>query len=109
MSDILSALGQSLYTKSSTSTSKLASNTSLSGTATKSNSDPISEFLAYQKLTPQEKIVDAILKKNGLTKEDLAKLPPDKQKKIMDEIKAEIQSQTKKQLAEKGILVDMSA
>src|SRR3989338_1007550 len=105
MSDILSALGQSLYTKSSASTSK----STFSASATKSGSDPISDFLAYQKLTPQEKIVDSILKKHCLTKEDLAKLSPEDQKKIMDEIKSEIETQTKKQLAEKGILVDMSA
>lgn len=80
-----------------------------SGSATKISSDPVSEFLAYQKQTPQEKIVDSILKKYGLTKEDLASLPPDKLKQIQDEIKATIMTQTKQQMAEKGILVDLSA
>jgi len=75
----------------------------------KVSKDPVSEFLAYQKLSPQEKIVDSILKKYGLTKEDLANLSPEDLKKIQDEIKQEIQQQTKNQLAEKGILVDMSA
>lgn len=104
MSNTVSSYTQSLFT---TPTKTGASNTS--GLKTTTNSDPVSEFLAYQKLSPQEKIVDAILKKHGLTKEDLAKLSPEDQKKIMDEIKAEIETQTKKQLAEKGILVDMSA
>lgn len=105
MSDILSALGQSLYTKSSASTSK----STLSGSTTKPNPDPISDFLAYQKLSPQEKIVDSVLKKYGLTKEDLANLSPDELKKLQEEIKTQIQTQTKQQLAEKGILVDISA
>lgn len=71
--------------------------------------DPVSEFLAYQKLSPQEKMVDAILKKHGLTKEDLANLSPEDLKKIQDEIKAGLQTQMKQQLAEKGILLDISA
>lgn len=71
--------------------------------------DPESEFLAYQKLSPQEKIVDSILKKYGLTKEDLANLSPDELKKIQDEIKSQIQQQVKQQMAEKGLLIDMSA
>lgn len=109
MSDILSALGQSLYTQGSTSAAKSGSKSILSSSATKSNSDPISDFLAYQKLTPQEKIVDSILKKYGLTKEDLANLSPEELKKVQEEIKIQIQNQTKQQLAEKGILLDISA
>lgn len=85
------------------------SKTGTSGSATKVKSDPVAEFLAYQKQTPQEKMVDSILKKYGLTKEDLGNLPPDKLKQIQDEIKATILSQTKQQMAEKGILIDLSA
>ncbi|HAJ90083.1 MAG TPA: hypothetical protein DCM27_03585 [Rhodospirillaceae bacterium] len=85
------------------------SKTGTYSSATKTVSDPVSEFLAYQKKTPQEKIVDSILKKYGLTKEDLAHLSPEDLKKIQDEIKSTIEKEMKAQLAEKGILVDLSA
>ncbi len=108
MSNTISPYLQSIFAPPTNGAAK-ANNALSSGSATKVTSDPITEFLAYQKLSPQEKIVDSILKKHGLTKEDLAKLSPEDLKKIQDEIKAELQQQTKQQLAEKGILLDMSA
>lgn len=104
MSSTISTLTQQLFTQPSK-----AGSLSLSNSKTPTATDTVSEFLAYQKLSPQEKIVDSILKKYGLTKEDLANLSPDDLKKVQEEIKQQILSQTKQQMAEKGILVDLSA
>lgn len=109
MSTNINAAAYGVYTQGNANAAKSAAKSGSLGKATSVQSDPVSEFLAYQKLSPQEKIVDAILKKHGLTKEDLANLSPEELKKIQDEIKAEIEQQTKQQLAEKGILVDLSA
>ena len=71
--------------------------------------DAIAEFLAYQKLSPEEKIRDSILKKYGYDKESYEKLSGEIKKKIEDQIQVELKQKAKNNLAEKGILVDMSA
>jgi len=83
--------------------------TSKSSAKTSTAKDPISEFLAYQKMTPQEKVRDALLKKHGLTEDTLAQLPADERAKIEEEIRQDILKEFKGKMAEKGILVDMSA
>jgi hypothetical protein len=71
--------------------------------------DVVAEFLAYQKLSPEEKIRDSILKKYGYDKDGYEKLSGEIKKKIEDQIQAELKQKAKNNLAEKGILVDMSA
>jgi hypothetical protein len=79
-------------------------------TAKKSvDKDPVSEFLAYQKLSPEQKVRDSILKKYGLDEEGFSKLSGDAKKKIEDQVKAEMLLKTKNNLAEKGVLIDMTA
>lgn len=71
--------------------------------------DVVAEFLAYQKMSPEEKIRDSILKKYGYDKESFEKLSGDMKKKIEDQIQAELKLKAKNSLAEKGVLVDLSA
>lgn len=64
--------------------------------------------------SPMERMVDAWLKAHGLTKESLAKLPPDKQQAIMKEMAKDIADEMKRQATQKassatGGLVDTSA
>lgn len=68
----------------------------------------VEEFLAYQKKTPQEKIRESILQKLGLTEDSLKNMSTDARKKIEDEIKVEIEKMIKGNLAQKGILLDIS-
>lgn len=53
-------------------------------------SDPVKKFLEYMQLTPEERYYEAILREKGLTKEDLAALPPEERERIEREIKQEI-------------------
>ncbi len=71
--------------------------------------DPIGEFLAYQKMSPQEKIRDAFLKKYGLTEEALAQMPADERAKIEEKIRQDILKELKGKMAENGVFVDVSA
>lgn len=71
--------------------------------------DVVAEFLAYQKLSPEDKIRDSILKKYGLDKDSFQKLSGEMKEKIEDQIQAELKLKAKNNLAEKGVLVDLSA
>jgi len=73
-----------------------------------SGSSIIDQFLAYQHLSPQQKIRQAILEKLGMTEDGLKSLSPEARKKVEDEIKQEIEKQVKSNLAQKGILVDIT-
>ena len=94
-----------LYASTSTLGNK-QSNTSTK-TTTQSNS-VVDEFLSYQKLTPQQKIREAILKEYGLTEESLQQLPAEARKRIEDDIKEEIEKMVKNNMAQKGVLVDIT-
>ena len=71
--------------------------------------NPIDAFLKFQKMSPGEKIRDSILKKMGLTEEQLASMPPElraeTEKQIADEIKKSVEAG----LAEKGLVVNLEA
>jgi len=53
-------------------------------------SDPVKKFLEYMEMTPEERYYEAILREKGLTKEELAALPPEERERIEREIKEEI-------------------
>lgn len=53
-------------------------------------SDPVKKFLEYMQMTPEERYYEAILREKGLTKEQLAALPPEERERIEREIKEEI-------------------
>lgn len=85
------------------------SQTNKSAQKTGSDDNAISQFLAYQQLTPQQKLREAILQKYNLTEETLQNLPTAERKKIEDDIKVEIEKQIKNNMVQKGILVDFLA
>lgn len=100
--------GAAAYLAGGITANKTAAKTSASAASAPAK-DPVSEFLAYQKLTPQQKIRDAYLKRRELTEEKLAQLPLKERMKIEEEIRQEILKEMQGKMAEKGILVDMSA
>ena len=53
-------------------------------------SDPVKKFLEYMQMTPEERYYEAILREKGLTKEQLAALPPEERERIEREIREEI-------------------
>lgn len=71
--------------------------------------DAITQFLEYQKMTPEEKMRDAILKKLGMTEEDIAALSPDERAQIEEKIKDMMKEEIENKMAEKGILIDLSS
>ncbi len=71
--------------------------------------DAITQFLEYQKMTPEEKLRDAILKKLGMTEEDIAALSPEERAKIEEKIKDMMKEEIENKMAEKGILIDLNS
>lgn len=55
--------------------------------------DVVQSFLEYMNKTPAERMEDAWLRQHGLTREQLAALPPEERKKIIDEMKEDIKRQ----------------
>lgn len=78
-----------------------------SGTSTPSR-DVVAEFLNYQKMTPEQKLRDAVLKKLGITEDLIKNLAPDVKKDIEEEIKQEMKAMIQNKMAEKGLLVDIT-
>lgn len=106
----MSVINTSFFTAPVTTPSALGKTTaSKAAQKATDSSDPIGQFLAYQQLTPQQKLRQAILQKYGLTEESLQNLPADKRKEIEDDIKQEVEKLVKNNMAEKGILVDIVA
>ncbi len=71
--------------------------------------DPIAAFKKFQSMTPGEKIRDSILKKMGMTEEDLAQMPPEKRAAIEKQIEDEIKKSLEGGLADKGVVVNLEA
>lgn len=55
-----------------------------------STSDAVTTFLEYMRMTPEERYFEAILREKGLTKEDLANMPPEERERILREIREEM-------------------
>ena len=92
----------SLYSSLNPKQSKPAASTQAGG------SDVISQFLAYQKMTPEQKLRDAVLKKLGMTEDGVKALPPQAQKEAEEKIQQEMKNMIQNKMAEKGILVDIT-
>ena len=113
----MSSISSSFYASpasslgSSSALGKTQAHSQANKSAQKTGSDEnaVSQFLAYQQLTPQQKLRQAILQKYNLTEETLQNLPAAERKKIEDDIKVEIEKQIKNNMAQKGILVDVLA
>jgi predicted phage-related endonuclease len=70
------------------------------------------EFLAYQKMTPAEKMRAAMLAKLGVTEEQLKAMSPEDRKKIEDQMKDMIKEQVMggdKDKEKTGVLLDLKA
>lgn len=59
------------------------------------------EFQAYMNKTPQERIQDAILQEMGLTKEEVAQMPPEQQQAVAKEMAERMQDKAEMAQAEK--------
>jgi hypothetical protein len=62
----------------------------------------VQDFLSYAKESPAQRMVDAWLKAHGLTEQDLAKMPPDKQAAIRKEMADDIKKQMEDQVQKNG-------
>ncbi len=59
--------------------------------------DPVAAFLAYLEMSADERYIAQALAGKGYTQEEFEALPPEEQKKIMDEIREELKGKTEEQ------------
>lgn len=59
------------------------------------------EFQAYMNKTPEERIQDAILQEMGLTREEVAQMPPEQQQAVARETAERMQDKAEMARAEK--------
>ena len=67
-----------------------------------STSDAVTTFLEYMRMTPEERYFEAILREKGLTKEDLANMPPEERERILREIREEMVNRMAVAAADRG-------
>ncbi|MYN07156.1 hypothetical protein [Pseudoduganella aquatica] len=79
----------------------------MGGAAAKTN--PVAELEAYMKMTPAERMRDALLKKLGISEEDLAAMPPEQRKSFEEKIGQLVQEEMQKADHKKGARIDTSA
>lgn len=85
---------------------------SASGTArNQKEATPEAQLEKYMKMTPAERMRDAILKKLGVTEEELAKMKPEEQKAMDEKIQELIKETLAKQegASKQGVFIDTSA
>ncbi|RVU34940.1 hypothetical protein EOI86_19090 [Hwanghaeella grinnelliae] len=86
---------------------KLAGDTTETASA---EADPgqaaIDAFRKIMDMTPEERLFELLLKKRGLTQEELDALPPEEREKIIAEIKEEIREKIEKKAASSGTTTD---
>lgn len=62
------------------------------------NDANVKEFTDYMKKSPAERMEEAWLKSRGITKEDLDAMSPEERKAILDEMRAAIEDQLKREM-----------
>lgn len=67
------------------------------------------ELEAYVKMSPAERMRDALLKKLGMTEEELAAMPPEQRKAFEEKISELVKEEMAKTEQKKGTRVDTSA
>lgn len=74
-------------------------------------SSAVSDFLAYAKETPAQRMRDAILKSMGLTEDDLKSMSPEKRKAVEETIEKKIKDAAEQaaQSGKKGLVTDITA
>ena len=70
--------------------------------------DVESEFLAYARMSPAERMRDNILKSMGLTEDDVNAMSPADRQKLEDKIKELIKQQMEAAAKKKGQLLDVA-
>lgn len=71
---------------------------------------PTEAFFKHVRKTPAEQMMEAMLKRRGLTQEQFNALPPEERQAIMEEIKKEIEEKVKYgEAPSKGALADIKA
>ena len=78
-----------------------------SGKVAKPN--PEAELEAYVKMTPAERIHEALMKKLGLSDDDLAKMTPEQRKSFEEKIGKLVQEELEKSTQKTGTRIDTSA
>lgn len=107
---MVSILGSSYPPIGTSSSYGAASTTKSSGSkALKTDADTIADFLAFQKMSPEKKIREAILKKLGITEDNLKAMSPQRLKDVEEKITEEMKQMINGKMAEKGIIVDILA
>jgi len=79
----------------------------MGGAAAKTN--PVAELDAYMKQTPAERMREALLKKLGVSEEELAAMPPQQRKAFEDKLGALVKEELAKSEQSKGGRIDTSA
>ncbi len=64
------------------------------------DNDPVKQFTDFMKQTPEQRMQAAWLQRHGITPEEFAAMSPDEQKKILDQMRAEIEEEMKQKVAE---------
>lgn len=71
---------------------------------------PAEAFFQHVRKTPAEQMMEAMLKRRGLTQEEFQALPPEERQAIMEEIKKEIEDRVKRgEGPSKGVFADIKA
>lgn len=70
---------------------------------------PEQQFMDFMKETPQQRYEDMWLQAHHLTREQLAAMPPDKQKEIRDEMKKDVEQKIKEAINKKQPQLDITA
>jgi hypothetical protein len=79
----------------------------MGGAAAKTN--PVAELEAYMKQTPAERMREALLKKLGVSEEELAAMPPEQRKGFEEKLGQLVQEEMQKAEQTKGARIDTSA
>ncbi|EJL34421.1 hypothetical protein PMI01_01629 [Caulobacter sp. AP07] len=91
-------------------TTKATDATSASGMTAAPEKTAKDEFLDYAKMTPAEKMRAAMLKRMGLTEDDVKAMSADERQRLEDQIKQQIKEQVMNDPKMKtGSLLDVSA
>ncbi|HEU5046397.1 MAG TPA: hypothetical protein VFT64_00985 [Rickettsiales bacterium] len=67
-------------------------------------SPAVQNFLNYMKESPEERFIDSWLAAHHLSREELAKMPPEKREAIMKQIEQEMKDSIKRKVEEKSAL-----
>jgi len=94
--------------RNATSTGNSAASSGVAD-ATSAKDTVVQDFLKYAKMNPFERMRGSILKSMGLSEESLASMSPEQRAAVEEKIRQAIEEALRKQGAEPGGVVDVSA